>query len=400
MKTSSENKSNSKVLERNRAKFKAHLFFVDNLRIALISLVVLHHLSITYGHSGGWYYYEGKPDELTTILFTIFNIINQAFFMGLFFMISGYFTPGSYERKGTRLFLKDRLYRLGTPILFFLMLIIPLLRYVLAINVKHYNGSLWQFLSQYFESQYIKNFNLDTGPLWFVEALLIFAFIYVLFKQWKRDSDSEAHLSQKNIPSNIFIAFFAVFLGMVSFIVRLRFPIGWNFDALNFQIAFFPQYIVLFIIGLVAYRRDWFTGISDSTGKFWGKIAIILIIILPIIMFLGGAEDPTPFLGGVHWQALIFAIWEQVFCIAVIITLVVLFRKRFNYQGRLTKGMSASAYTVFIIHAPTAVIIALGFKNINLHPLIKFPIVGFIVVTLCFLLGNFIRKLPIARNIL
>jgi len=69
------------------------LFFIDNLRIALITLVVLHHLSITYGHSGGWYYYEGKPGELTTILFTVFNIINQAFFMGLFFMISGYFTP-------------------------------------------------------------------------------------------------------------------------------------------------------------------------------------------------------------------------------------------------------------------------------------------------------------------
>jgi len=400
MKTLSENKGDPKVLRPNRARFKARLFFIDNLRIALIILVVLHHLSITYGHSGGWYYYEGKPDELTTILFTMFNIINQAFFMGLFFMISGYFTPGSYERKGTRLFLKDRLYRLGIPILFFLIIIIPLLRYVLAINVKHYKGSLWQFISQYFESQYLQSFNLDTGPLWFVEALLIFAFIYVLFKQWKRNRDSKTPPGRKNVPGNGFIIFFAVILGIVSFIVRMRFPIGWNFDPLNLQIAFFPQYIVLFIIGLIAYHRDWLTGISDSTGKFWCKIAIILIIILPVIMFLGGAEDPTPFLGGVHWQALVFAVWEQVFCIAVSITLVVLFRKRFNYQGRLAKGMSASAYTVFIIHAPTAVIIALGFKNISLHPLIKFPIVGLIVVMLCFLLGNFIRKLPIARNIL
>jgi len=83
---SSENKGNPKVQEPDMTKAKVHLFFVDNLRIALITLVVLHHLSITYGHSGGWYYYEGKPDELTTILFTIFNIINQAFFMGLFFI--------------------------------------------------------------------------------------------------------------------------------------------------------------------------------------------------------------------------------------------------------------------------------------------------------------------------
>jgi fucose 4-O-acetylase-like acetyltransferase len=32
--------------------------------------------------------------------------------MGFFFLISGYFTPGSFERKGLRSFLKDRLIRL------------------------------------------------------------------------------------------------------------------------------------------------------------------------------------------------------------------------------------------------------------------------------------------------
>jgi len=30
------------------------LYFIDNLRIFLISLVVLHHLSITYGAPGDW----------------------------------------------------------------------------------------------------------------------------------------------------------------------------------------------------------------------------------------------------------------------------------------------------------------------------------------------------------
>jgi len=399
--TSSDSKGGSRALEPGRAESKVYLFFIDNLRIALITLVVLHHVSITYGHSGGWYYYEGQPDELTTILFTLFNVINQAFFMGLFFMISGYFTPGSYERKGARLFLKDRLLRLGIPVLFFLLIIAPLLRYVLAITVSHYEGSLWRFLAQYFESRYIQNFKLDTGPLWFVEALLIFAFIYALFMQWKNHRSSNTHHDPPKVPSNILIAVFAIFLGFISFIVRVWFPIGWDFDPLNFQIAFFPQYVVLFILGLVAYHRNWFTVISDSAGKFWGKIAIALIILLPVLMLsLGGAEDSTPFLGGVHWQALIYAVWEQVFCIAAVITLLVLFRKRFNYQGPLAKRISASAYTVFIIHAPVAVLVALTFRNISLHPLIKFPLVGLIVVALCFLLGDLIRKIPITRNIL
>jgi surface polysaccharide O-acyltransferase-like enzyme len=84
----------------------------------------------------------------------------------------------------------------------------------------------------------------------------------------------------------------------------------------------------------------------------------------------------------------------------MIITLLVWFRKRFNHQGSLAKTMSASAYTVFIIHAPVAVLVALALRGISLYPLFKYPLVALIVVPLCFVLATFIRKLPLARNIL
>ena len=148
-----------------KARARVRLYFVDNLRILLITLVVLHHLAITYGHTGGWYYYEGQPDELTTILIAIFTTINQAFFMGFFFMISAYFTPGSYDRKGTGSFLKDRLLRLGIPLLFYIVIIEPLLVYVLAVSTRGFDGSLWQGLARYFEANYLEAFSLGTGPL-------------------------------------------------------------------------------------------------------------------------------------------------------------------------------------------------------------------------------------------
>ena len=40
--------------------------------------------------------------------------------MGFFFMISSYFSPGSVDRKGSRVFLIDRLKRLGIPLLFYI----------------------------------------------------------------------------------------------------------------------------------------------------------------------------------------------------------------------------------------------------------------------------------------
>ncbi|MCP4260915.1 MAG: acyltransferase family protein [Planctomycetes bacterium] len=94
---------------------KMRLYFIDNLRILLITLVIMVHLSVTYGGEGSWYYKEGRADEISTIVLTVHNAVTQAFFMGFLFMISGYFTPGSYDRKGPRRFFKDRLLRLGIP---------------------------------------------------------------------------------------------------------------------------------------------------------------------------------------------------------------------------------------------------------------------------------------------
>jgi glucans biosynthesis protein C len=49
----------------------------------------------------------------------IFIDINQAYFMGLLFLISGYFSPQSLDRKGPARFVRDRLIRLGIPLVVF-----------------------------------------------------------------------------------------------------------------------------------------------------------------------------------------------------------------------------------------------------------------------------------------
>ena len=74
---------------------KSRLFYIDNLRIFLISLIVLLHFNITYGAPGDWYYNESEAGFPEIILQAMFNITNQAFIMGMFFLISAYFTAAS-----------------------------------------------------------------------------------------------------------------------------------------------------------------------------------------------------------------------------------------------------------------------------------------------------------------
>ena len=376
---------------------KPRLYFIDNLRILLITQVMMLHLSISYGGEGSWYYKEGRADMFSSILLTWHNGTVQAFSMGLFFLTAGYFTVSSFDRKGSRQFLKDRLLRLGIPMLCFDFAIGPLMVYPIiksgAWGPTNYGGYL---------ANYYSRFHIGTGPLWFVEALLIFAIFYVLWRAYVKKTAPAAQADGK-LPSSLTIAAFALALGAISFVVRIWLPIGWTFGPLNLQFPFFPQYICLFIVGIIAYRRNWLVRVPDSMGRLWLFVTLFFVIVLvPVLFVTGGAASGNvrPFLGGLHWQCFAYAVWEQVTGVAIIIALLFLFRKYLNHQKKTARAASASAYTAYVIHAPVIILVAVAFRNINLYPLAKFAIVVSIAVPLCFVLSNAIRKLPLARKIL
>ncbi len=87
-------------------------------------------------------------------------------------------------------------------------------------------------------------------------------------------------------------------------------------------------------------------------------------------------------------------------CLAVVVTLLVWFRTKFNRQGPLAKKLSAAAYAVYIFHAPLIVLLALALQGIRLDLALKWLLVAPVAVSLSFLVGYAIKKLPLARDIL
>lgn len=368
------------------------LFFIDNLRILLTVLVIVFHLAITYGAPiGDWEYREGQAGAIESVFYATFITVNQSFFMGFFFLISGYFTPGSFDRKGAVVFLKDRLLRLGVPLLFYLVFIDPVLSFVLA-SSGGFAGTFLDFLVVY-----IRNYEgLGSGPLWFLETLMLFAFVYTLLRWLGRSTDVES-----KVPGDRAMVFFALSLGLVSFVVRIWLPLGYNFRLLNLQIPFFPQYIALFAAGIVAYRNNWLMQVPLKAGRLWSRVAVVLIALFPVLLLLGAPDgDPTPLAGGLHWQAFTLAIWEQLTCVAIIVALTVLFRERYNSQGMLTKAMSESAYAAYIVHAPVIILVALGLRGVQLPLLLKWIFVSCLAVPLCFMSSYYLRRLPFVKRIL
>jgi len=377
-------------------KTAARILFVDNIRIFLTVLVVVHHLMVIYSGSGGWPYHEGRQDLITSALGKWFTSVNASYFMGLFLLVSAYFVPGSYDRKGAARFLKDRLIRLGIPLAVYCWVLRPLFIYA---GVTMF-GDLSLTFPQWYFSQYFREYGLVSGPLWFIEALLIFSALYALWRRftpWHLETANR----QADFPQNRTIAIFALLIALASFLVRLWYPSDKVFWPLSFQFADFPQYIALFIVGLVAYRQNWLVRLPERTGRIWLIIAALMILAYPPVVILGGAiADATPFLGGWHWQALLAALWQSFLGLAMCVSVIYLFQRRLDRQGGLGRFLSRNAYTVYLIHEPVITFVALAAIGITLHPLIKFSLAALVAIPLCFGLSSLIRKLPYTERVL
>lgn len=376
-------------------KATGRLLFVDNIRVLLTVLVLLHHLMITYAGTGGWYYKEGLQDFPTTAVGAWFTAVNQAFFMGLFLLVSAYFVPGSYDRKGAWHFFKDRLIRLGIPLAIYSWILNPVFVYLL------YGRSGLSFFDYYLRVYFGENAFVGSGPTWFIETLLIFSLIYVAWRVATRNRPVQP-VKECPFPSNRSIVLFALLMSVLAFLVRIVFVVDeYNFAPLNLQLAFFAQYIALFIVGLIAYRRNWLVNLPDATGRLWVRAAVFFALAWwPIMLITDAPSNIMPFKGGLHWQSFAAATWESFICVSISISLVYLFRRYLNHQGSAAMFFSRNAYTAYLIHPFILVPAALAVQSVMLYPLLKWVLVGIVVVPLCFGLGQLIRKLPYTERVL
>ncbi len=365
---------------------KSKVVYIDHLKVILTVLVILHHTFITYGAPGGWYYFQKTTNEIVKIPMTLFVAVNQSFFMGFFFFLSAYFIPSSYDKKGPSRFIKDRLIRLGIPLVFYSFILGPFMNYLVYYFGKGHHITFMQYLSGYDDW-------IDFGVLWFAAALLLFNLLYVAWRLIAKQSEV------KFGPPFTFrkIMFFAAILGFASFLVRLVFPIGWVLQPIGFQLAFFPQYIVLFIAGILASKYNWLEGITYQMGRKGRGTAAILTSVLFTMFYvlLGLFKYPSSwFGGGFHLPAFLYAMWEQLTGLAIITALIGIGKQGLNNDSPLWRKLSRSTFAVYIFHPVVVIGVAIAVSGFNIEPAIKLLFVAPSVVMLAFLLGRLIVSIP------
>ncbi len=364
------------------------LLYIDNLRAIIIIIVVMVHTSATYSGIGMWYYVENKVlDTASKIFFGSFLCIAQSFDMSFLFMLAGYFIPLSFDVKGPERFIKKRLFRLGLPLLIYILIIHPL-----AVKLAYPNVDIIEFFIDGIKSL---SFLGWSGPLWFVFVLLLFTFIYVILRIFIRKTISFA--PQK--ISFISVSILTIIITIPAFLIRMMMPIGTAF--MNLQFSFFSGYIVMFIIGIISRRLELFENIDYKTGIKWLIITFSVGYACFIsLMILGGSiRGETQILGGLTWQSLAYALWESFSCVTISIGLIGLFRNRFNKQNRLQKLLSDNYFGVYVFHAPILIAISVSLKWLVLYPLVKFILVATCTIIVSYLFTFFVRKIHFMKMI-
>jgi peptidoglycan/LPS O-acetylase OafA/YrhL len=367
--------------------------YIDRLRVVLTALVILHHTAITYGAIGGWFYNELKPSAApSSLLLTLFCATNQAYFMGFFFLLAGYFTPPSLERKGYGRFLADRLLRLGLPLLGFVLILAPLtVAMVDACEGKGFGSTL----------AYLWNHAvLINGPLWFAQALLIFSIGYCIYRWLAGVALTAAVRTTKPVPSGWWWLAGAIAVALGSLAIRQLVPAGVN--VLGLQLGFFSSYVFLFVVGIAAWRHDWLRRLEWHNARPW---VIGLLLSWPALLVGIRIADriygpgKSNFGGGLSWPAILYALWEPFVAWGLIAAWLLMFRRHMNQPSALWAWLNRRAYAVYIIHPPVLVGVSL-----LLHPwvapaLLKFSITGALACAACWLIADPLVRLPGLRRI-
>ncbi len=367
--------------------------FIDRLRVVLTVLVIVHHAAITYGGSGGWFYREVTDERLpSSMVLTLLTAVNQAFFMGMFFLIAGYFTPVSLARKGAARFLGDRLVRLGAPLLVFGFALGPLSAALAGAPAGQPVVGRWVGL--------MASGVFIIGPLWFALALLVFALGWVAWAPARNARAAAAPTPGPAIPSWPSWLMAAVGVGAAALLLRQWVPVGQTVFGL--QLGYFASYTFLFALGCHAARGRWLERVAAAQAKGW---AVVSVLALPAV-FIAAARGTGPdgqaanVNGGLGLAAVVYAFWEPFVAWGIIASLLYVFRTRFNRASARWSRWSSQAYGAFIVHAPVLVGISVLASGWTGPVLLKFVAVTVLATVLSFGLAGWLRRLPGATRVL
>lgn len=346
----------------------AHL---DNLKVILIAAIIVGHAFAGYSEAlPTWDYADVNEVSLSGVTETVGLMLAGPFVLlliPLLFLVAGLLTPPSLDRKGTAVFVRDRLVRLGVPFAAFVLLLWPLLLYTLFHPLGKAPGS--------YRAEFLRQGSVDTGVLWFVGVLLIFSLTYAGWVHTRRGHAVRAGRAEIHAGHLLLLA---AGVSMATFLVRLEFPVNSE-KYVDLNLFEWPSCMALFGLGIAGSRRGWLAGVPDRLRRRSRTATLTAVVALGAFMtsaaVLGVADEEM--WGGWRWPAFGFAAIESTLAVFGPVWLLAEAQRHLERRLRWSgPAVSRSAYGAFMLQGLVLIGLAVALRPVPVPAELKALIVA------------------------
>lgn len=353
---------------------------IDALRSIAMFLLIFYHLgqSFTYNARNILFVQDKRPvDDIWIIL----NLLNS-WRIPLVFLIAGIALRLSFSKRTQTKILKERLKVLGIPWIFGSLVFASSSAYI---NGKFYGYPFFNELSNLIPFV----FEYNGLHMWFVLYILIFCLITIPFLKIISNTNEKDTIFSKTLkkPGGIFLFAIPVILeGQLLNELRFDFKIDYG----DFYQVFantshgFVLGFIWFLLGIVLTSQG--DAFWESCKRNW-KVHLSLGLLSYIYRLLNGFES------GFALDNRLIA-FESFNFIFLMLGLGAVYLNKDSPQLTYYK---TAVYPVYIVHLPVQMAVMYYFAGVNIHPIIKFPLVLFLIVFLSLTIYHAIKNIKFLR---
>ncbi|QYC42672.1 glucans biosynthesis protein [Nonomuraea coxensis DSM 45129] len=161
---------------------------LDSLRVLMVAGLVLFHSALVFDAHDDFYVHNAETTELTLVI----AAVGVLWAMPLLFFVAGLGAWHSLGRRGTAGYAAERLRRLGVPLVFGTVALVPVPQWLRMRGETGERISYLEFLPRFFRIRLepgnvpfvLQGDFFETGHLWFLVLLLTFSMILAGLSRW------------------------------------------------------------------------------------------------------------------------------------------------------------------------------------------------------------------------
>ncbi len=338
---------------------------LNNLRAVVIVIVLAVHAVMAYLGSSpaSSFNFDDPPYRWRSIPivdserwfgFDIFCALQDVYLISLLFFLSGLFVWPSLARGGSRIFLRDRLLRIGVPFALVVGLLMPLAHYPVY-RVTAVDPSLASFWQHWLALPF-----WPAGPPWFLWVLLAFDFAAAGFYQFARISGDTLGRSLVQSLGELAARPRPLVIALLSASALAYVPLALVFNPwdwfhagpFSFQLCRPLHYLVYFFAGAGVGAYGIERGLLAPGGwlvRRWaaaGAAAMVSFVLWLGMVGLAMAGDGPPPLAVQILQAFSFVMC----CAAGVLFMLALFLRFADRRLAVLEPLKDEAYGIYLIH--------------------------------------------------